>query len=43
MPTVSVGTVRQTLPAQLDCVERGEQVAITRCGRVVAVLVSPDA
>ncbi len=42
MPTISVSTARETLPAQLDRVERGEEVAITRHGRVVAVLVSPD-
>lgn len=33
---------RQTLPAQLDSVEAGEEVSITRHGRVVAVLVHPD-
>ncbi len=43
MPTISATTARETLPAQLDRVERGEEVAITRHGRVVAVLVSPDA
>lgn len=43
MPTISASTARETLPAQLDRVERGEEVAITRHGRVVAVLVSPDA
>lgn len=43
MPTsVSASVARQTLPAQLDRVEAGEQVEITRHGRVVAVLVSPD-
>lgn len=42
MPTISASTARETLPAQLDRVERGEEVAITRHGRVVAVLVSPD-
>ena len=42
MPTISATTARETLPAQLDRVERGEEVAITRHGRVVAVLVSPD-
>lgn len=42
MATVSASTARQTLPAQLDRVEAGEEVAITRHGRVVAVLVSPD-
>ena len=43
MPTVSASEARQTLPAQLDRVEAGEQVAITRHGRVVAVMVRPDA
>lgn len=42
MPTISASTARATLPAQLDRVERGDEVAITRHGRVVAVLVSPD-
>ncbi|MGC4174816.1 type II toxin-antitoxin system Phd/YefM family antitoxin [Demequina sp.] len=42
MTTVSASDARQTLPAQLDRVERGEEVAITRHGRVVAVLVRPD-
>lgn len=42
MATVSASTARETLPAQLDRVEQGEEVAITRHGRVVAVLVSPD-
>lgn len=43
MPTISASTARETLPAQLDRVERGEEVEITRHGRVVAVLVSPGA
>jgi prevent-host-death family protein len=43
MTTISATTARQTLPAQLDRVEAGEEVAITRHGRVVAVLVSPTA
>ncbi|WP_140400662.1 type II toxin-antitoxin system Phd/YefM family antitoxin [Gulosibacter sp. 10] len=42
MPTISASAARQTLPAQLDRVEKGEEVAITRHGRVVAVLVHPD-
>ena len=42
MTTVSATTARQTLPAQLDRVEAGEEVEITRHGRVVAVLVSPQ-
>ncbi|PWJ24620.1 prevent-host-death family protein [Branchiibius hedensis] len=40
--SVSATVARQTLPAQLDRVEAGEQVEITRHGKVVAVLVSPD-
>ncbi|WP_434056376.1 type II toxin-antitoxin system Phd/YefM family antitoxin [Georgenia sunbinii] len=43
MVTISASVARQTLPAQLDRVEAGEEVAITRHGRVVAVLVRPDA
>ncbi|MCK0113359.1 type II toxin-antitoxin system Phd/YefM family antitoxin [Ornithinimicrobium sp. F0845] len=43
MASISVSTARQTLPAQLDRVQAGEEVAITRHGRVVAVLVHPDA
>ncbi|GAA5202324.1 type II toxin-antitoxin system prevent-host-death family antitoxin [Microbacterium jejuense] len=43
MVTISASTARQTLPAQLDRVAHGEEVAITRHGRVVAVLVNPDA
>lgn len=42
MSTISASAARQTLPAQLDRVEAGEEVAITRHGRVVAVLVNPD-
>ena len=42
MTTVSASEARQTLPAQLDRVERGDEVEITRHGRVVAVLVRPD-
>lgn len=42
MLTISASAARQTLPAQLDRVEAGEEVAITRHGRVVAVLVRPD-
>lgn len=43
MATITASSARQTLPAQLDRVERGEEIAITRHGRVVAVLVHPDA
>lgn len=42
MTTISASAARQTLPAQLDRVEAGEEVRITRHGRVVAVLVSPE-
>lgn len=42
MESVSASEARQTLPAQLDRVEAGEEVSITRHGRVVAVLVRPD-
>jgi prevent-host-death family protein len=42
MSTISASAARQNLPAQLDLVEAGEEVAITRHGRVVAVLVHPD-
>ena len=42
MSRISVSTARQTLPEQLDRVEAGEEVSITRHGRVVAVLVRPD-
>ncbi|WP_308492806.1 type II toxin-antitoxin system Phd/YefM family antitoxin [Microbacterium terrisoli] len=41
MATISASEARQTLPAQLDRVEKGEEVEITRHGRVVAVLVNP--
>ncbi len=43
MVTVSASDARQTLPAQLDRVEAGEEVEITRHGRVVAVLIRPEA
>jgi len=42
MVTVTASDARQTLPAQLDRVARGEEVEITRHGQVVAVLVRPD-
>jgi antitoxin (DNA-binding transcriptional repressor) of toxin-antitoxin stability system len=42
MSTVSASVARQTLPAQLDRVEAGEEISITRHGRVIAVLVQPD-
>ncbi|AXE37305.1 type II toxin-antitoxin system Phd/YefM family antitoxin [Acidipropionibacterium virtanenii] len=42
MTTISASAARQTLPAQLDRVEAGEQIEITRHGKVVAVLISPE-
>ena len=43
MPMITASVARQTLPAQLDLVEAGEEVAITRHGRVVAILIQPEA
>lgn len=43
MTTISVSDARRTLPAQIDLVEAGERVEITRHGKVVAVLVPPSA
>ena len=40
---ISVSEARRTLPAQIDLVEAGERVEITRHGKVVAVLVSTSA
>ena len=42
MVTIGISEARQTLPAQLDRVEAGEEIAITRHGRVIAVIVRPD-
>ena len=42
MTTISASAARQTFTTQLDRVEAGEEVSITRHGRVVAVLVRPD-
>ena len=42
MPAISASVARQTLPAQLDRVEAGEEVEISRHGRVIAVLISPE-
>ncbi|WP_136054176.1 type II toxin-antitoxin system Phd/YefM family antitoxin [Microbacterium sp. K24] len=42
MSTISASIARQSLPTQLDRVEAGEEVSITRHGKVVAVLVRPD-
>jgi prevent-host-death family protein len=43
MESISVSAARAELPSLLTRVEEGEEVAITRHGRPVAVLVSPDA
>ncbi len=43
MDSVSVSAARAELPSLLTRVEEGEEVAITRHGRPVAVLVSPTA
>ncbi len=42
MSTITVSTARRTLPEQLDRVEAGEEISITRHGRVIALLVRPD-
>jgi prevent-host-death family protein len=42
MDSISVSAARAELPSLLTRVEEGEEVAITRHGRPVAVLVSPD-
>lgn len=42
MTTISATLARQTLSEQLTRVESGEEIEITRHGRVVAVLVSPE-
>lgn len=41
MTTISVSEARRTLPHQLDLVQRGEEIEISRYGQVVAVLVPP--
>lgn len=41
MSIISASVARHTLPVQLDRVEAGEEVEISRHGRVVAVLISP--
>lgn len=43
MATISLTDARSTLPSLLDRVEAGEEITLTRHGRRVAVLVSPDA
>ena len=42
MTTISVSDARRTLPAQIDLVQAGERVEITRHGQIVAVLVHPS-
>ena len=42
MGSISVSAARAELPSLLTRVEEGEEIAITRHGRTVAVLVSPD-
>jgi prevent-host-death family protein len=43
MPAMTVSEARAALPEILDRVLAGEEVTITRHGREVAVVVSPDA
>lgn len=43
MVAVDVAEAQRILPALLDRVEAGEEIAISRDGRVVAALVNPDA
>jgi prevent-host-death family protein len=43
MSVMTVSQARAALPSVIDQVEAGEWVTITRHGRVVAVVVSPDA
>ena len=43
MATVSMSVARQRFAEQLALVEAGEEVEITKHGRVAAVLVSPSA
>lgn len=42
MTSISVSRARQTLPQQIKRVEEGQEIQITRHGRVVAVLISPE-
>lgn len=42
MESLTASAARAALPALLSRVEQGEEVTITRHGRPVAVLVSPD-
>ncbi|MGH3118854.1 MAG: type II toxin-antitoxin system Phd/YefM family antitoxin [Gaiellales bacterium] len=41
--SLSISEARATLPGLVSAVESGEEIAITRHGRPVAVLVRPDA
>ncbi|WP_375500572.1 type II toxin-antitoxin system Phd/YefM family antitoxin [uncultured Jatrophihabitans sp.] len=41
MTTISVTDARTTLPALISKVQQGDEIAITRHGEVVAVLVPP--
>jgi prevent-host-death family protein len=41
--SLTVSEARAALPAVLDRVEAGEEISITRHGRVVAVVVAPEA
>lgn len=43
MASLSISTARANLPALVDRVGAGEEIVLTRHGRPVAVLVSPDA
>lgn len=43
MRTIGAYEAKTHLPRLLDEVERGERITITKHGRVVAVLVPPDA
>ena len=42
MDELTVSEARARLPEILDRIERGEEIAITRHGRPVAVMVGPD-
>lgn len=42
MSIVSTSVAQRTLSAQLDRVEASEEIEISRHGRVVAVLISPE-
>lgn len=42
MSTINVSAARAELPRLIEAVERGEEIVLTRHGKPVAVLVSPD-